>query len=335
MNRTELDEFVEHHKLSPAGVELALELTRSRASAAETREFSIRALRLAGMLSLAAGVIFFVAANWQDLHVFGRFALLQILFLAGFAAALWQPPPLTWGRFGMLASFIMTGALLALFGQTYQTGADVYELFLTWALLGAVFVIASQWSVVLAAWVLVFNVALALFCGLRPDGGLLWVLFGPWGLSYSHQLLLPTALNLLFWFGCERARNAAFAHLAPRWLRRFVLACALMFSTWAGGFAILVGEGGRDIDAMSVLIIAVAFTAVAIHTLRQRTDVFPLTLVASSVIILGLCIIVRGEDSEDLGVIFMMAVWLIVASTIAGRMLVGRVREWRTGENAA
>jgi uncharacterized membrane protein len=336
MNRTELDTFVEHHKLSPAGVELALELTGSRASAFEAREFAIRALRLAGALSLAAGVIFFVAANWQELHVAGRFALLQILFLGGIAAALWQPPPLTLGRFGMLASFIMTGALLALFGQTYQTGADVYELFLTWTLLGTVFVIAGQWSVVLAAWVFVLNVALALFCGFRPQGGLFWTLFEPWGLSDSQLLLLPTVVNLLLWIGCESGRHTQFAHLAPRWLRRFVLTCALGFGTWVGGFAIFADEsGGRDIEVVSLVLIAIALAAVASYTLRQRTDVFPLTAIAASVIVLGTCAIVRANDSGGVGMLFVMALWLVIASTAAGRVLVGRVREWRVGENAA
>ena len=335
MNRTELDAFVEHRKLSTAGVELALELTGARASASETREFAIRALRLAGLLSLAAGVIFFVAANWQELHVFGRFVLLQVLFLGGIAVAFWQPPPLTWGRFGMLASFVMTGALLALFGQTYQTGADVYELFLSWALLGAVFVIASRWSVVLAAWLLVLNVALALFSGFRPQSGLFWVLFGPWSLSDSRLLLLPAAVNFLLWMGCERARNTQFAHLAPRWLRRFMLVCALSFATWAGCFAIFVDESvrqsGRDIDVLSLGWIAGALWVVAIHTLRHRIDVFPLASVAASIIILGTCAIARAvDDFSDAGTALGLALWLIVASTVAGR-----VREWRTGENVA
>lgn len=338
MNRTELDAFVEHRKLSTAGVELALELTRACASASETREFAILALRLAGLLSLAAGVILFVAANWQELHVFGRFVLLQVFFLGGITVAFWQPPPLTWGRFGMLASFIMTGALLALFGQTYQTGADVYELFLTWALLGAVFVIAGRWSVVLAAWLLVLNVALALFSGFRPQSGLFWALFGPWSLSDSRLLLLPAAVNLLLWMGCERARNTQFAYLAPRWLRRFMLVCALAFATWAGCFAIFadqsIGRTDRDIDMVCLVSIAIALAVVAIHTLRQRIDVFPLASVAASVIILGTCAIVRAvDDFSEVGTAFVLALWLIVASTVAGRMLVGRVREWRTGEN--
>ena len=45
-------------------------------------------LRIAGVLSLAAGVVFFVAANWSEIAVFGRFALLELLLLACVVARL-------------------------------------------------------------------------------------------------------------------------------------------------------------------------------------------------------------------------------------------------------
>jgi uncharacterized membrane protein len=75
------------------------------------------------------------------------------------------------GRGATFLAFVATGALLALFGQTYQTGADVYELFLTWALLGLPLVVAAQWGVASAAWVLVLNISLMLFSGWHPAGG--------------------------------------------------------------------------------------------------------------------------------------------------------------------
>ena len=36
-------------------------------------------LRIAGVLSLAAGLVFFVAANWSEIAVFGRFALIELV----------------------------------------------------------------------------------------------------------------------------------------------------------------------------------------------------------------------------------------------------------------
>src|SRR5882757_8172141 len=108
-----------------------LELTHPRPTQAEWRAFAVRLLHAAGLGALGAGVIFFVAANWQAWGLLGRFALLQAGLLICIAAALWRPPPRRTGQAALLLATLFTGALLALFGQSYQTGADGHELFFT------------------------------------------------------------------------------------------------------------------------------------------------------------------------------------------------------------
>jgi hypothetical protein len=162
--RSELDGLAEFYALDVQRTERMLELAGARPSRAEGLRFLATGLRIAGVLSLAAGLVFFVAANWSELTIFGRFALVQLVLVACVAVAWLKPPPASIGRGAVFLAFIAAGALFALFGQTYQTGADIYELFLTWALLGLPLVIAAQWSVASAAWVLVLNTALLLFC---------------------------------------------------------------------------------------------------------------------------------------------------------------------------
>ena len=62
----------------------------------------------------------------------------------------------------MLLAVLFTGALLALFGQTYQTGADLHELFFTWAALALPFALAAVSGAVWALWWCVLNVGLGL-----------------------------------------------------------------------------------------------------------------------------------------------------------------------------
>jgi uncharacterized membrane protein len=107
-------------------------------------------LKGAGVAALGAGVIFFVAANGQDYGVMGRFAILEAAFLVCVGIALWRPSPGAIGQAALILATLLTGALLALFGQSYQTGADLYELFFTWALLALPFAVAgrsgAQWA---------------------------------------------------------------------------------------------------------------------------------------------------------------------------------------------
>lgn len=331
MNRKELDALAAHHGLGEAGVASMLSLARARPTRAELVGFGVRLLQLSGVLSIAAGVVFFVAANWSALAVFGRFALVQGFLVAVVALALWRPPPHPVGRYALLLAFLATGALFALFGQTYQTGADVHELFLNWALLGLALVVAAHWSVAWAAWALVLNVALWLFCGARPETGVLWVAFSFWEMDQSTLLLVPLAVNVALWMVHLALDGTRWGGLAPAWLGRFVLACAVGVGTWAGMIAVLRDDEG----SLGLLATLVVFALIGAHTLRRRVDVFPLAAIEGSLIVLSTTWIAQYWDFDDTGVLFVLAAWLIVASTLSSRWLMRLVRAWDTAESRA
>ena len=333
MDRRVLDALAAHHGLTADGVERMLELAVARPSRADLQGFGVRVLHLAGVLSLAAGVVFFVAANWSALAVFGRFALVEAVLVGAVALALWRPPPQAVGRYALLLAFIVTGALFALYGQTYQTGADVYELFLNWALLGVVFAVAAQWSVVWAAWVLVLNVALWLFCGARPEAGALWVLFSPWSLTTSQLLLVPLLVNVCLWaVGLLLERTDA-ARFAPRWLGRFALAWAVAAGTWAAVIVVVRGASAEGAAGLAVPLLV--FLGVGFVTLRRRADVFPLAAIEGGLIALGAAWIIEAWGLDEIGLFFVLAAWLIVTSTLSGRYLMRLVRAWGGQEASA
>jgi hypothetical protein len=126
----------------------------------------------------------------------------------------------------------------------------------------------------------------------------------------------------------ERGRLAA---LAPAWLGRFVLACAVGFGTWAGAFAII--GSGLDVntsgDALTLIMVLGLLAAIAVFTLRQRRDVFPLALIAASLIVLSTTALGRFLDFDEIGLFFLLSLWLIASSTVSGRLLMRVVRAWR------
>lgn len=320
VKRSELDGLAEFHSLDASKVEALLELAEARPSRAEGLRFLGTCLRIAGVLSLAAGLVFFVAANWSRFAVFGRFALVELVLVACGVLAFVRPPPSTLGRGAAFLAFIATGALLALFGQTYQTGADIYELFLTWALLGLPLAIAAQWSVATAAWVVVLNVALLLFCGWNPAGGLLWAVLGGMDFRPAHLVLGAAWLNTALWFAFELWRVDA----VPDWVRRLILSCAFGFGTWSGVLAVI-----DDGDPVAALGLAAAMIAVAAYAMRRRTDVYPLAVVMGAFIIVSLVWLGTKMTFRDEGMFLLMALWLIGTSTAAGRILTVLTRRWR------
>ena len=81
-------------------------------------------LGAAGIVLLAAALLFAVAFNWDALGHFSRFALVQFTLVIFVAFAWWYSTDTVAGEAALAAACLAVGALLALFGQTYQTGAD-------------------------------------------------------------------------------------------------------------------------------------------------------------------------------------------------------------------
>ena len=102
MDRPALDQFAAAHRLDPAAVEAALGFIGAQPTATEWRAFAARLLHAAGLGALGAGLLFFVAANWQAWGLLGRFALLQAGLLLCVGIALWRPPPQRLGAAALL-----------------------------------------------------------------------------------------------------------------------------------------------------------------------------------------------------------------------------------------
>jgi uncharacterized membrane protein len=323
LTRNELDRIAEQYRLDSRGVDALLEVSQARPSAPQTARFLARLLGIGGLISVAASVVFFVAANWSRLAVFGRFGLLEILLLGCAIAAILKPPPATLGRAALFLAFVTTGALLALFGQTYQTGADVYELFLTWALLGLPLAILGNWSVTSAAWLLVFNLALMLFCGFNPVGGLLWAVFGGQPRQPALLLLAATWLNVILWLAFEQRRVEA----VPGWVRRLAISCAFGFGTWAA----ILGIVDSPSSAIAVAGVLLAMALVGFHAHGKRRDIYPLAVVMGTGIIIGIAFFVEVSDLKEEGILLVLALWLIGSSAFAAKFLASTARDWRTG----
>ena len=72
LSRSELDDLAGHFGLDEAGVGTLLDAADARPGRAATIQFLVRVLRVGGILSLAAGLVFVVAANWSRFAVLGH-----------------------------------------------------------------------------------------------------------------------------------------------------------------------------------------------------------------------------------------------------------------------
>jgi uncharacterized membrane protein len=117
-------------------------------------------------LLVGAGLICWVAANWSSFGRTLQFGLLESLVLISCIGATVAPAL----RTGLaLFALLAIGALFAFYGQTYQTGADPWQLFALWSLLGLPLVIAVSSEAIRVVWIAVSMTAIALWTMPRSE----------------------------------------------------------------------------------------------------------------------------------------------------------------------
>jgi uncharacterized membrane protein len=194
-----------HAALGAAGV---LPATR------DWRTFLDRLLLWSGAVALVAGVVFFVAYNWNDLGKFAKFGLVGLLIVAAVLGYWRLGVDRAAGKASLLVASILLGALLALFGQTYQTGADTWELFANWAALMAPWVLVGRFAGLWMLWIMVANVAIVLYFQVFPS------FFGI-AFSTERQVWALFAFNTAVLVGWELAARRV-SWLDERWAPRLL-----------------------------------------------------------------------------------------------------------------
>ncbi|HET9637642.1 MAG TPA: DUF2157 domain-containing protein [Allosphingosinicella sp.] len=230
-------------------------------SPAEWRGFLGQLTLWLGTISLAASVIFFFAFNWDDLGRFAKFGLVEAAILAGLALFWWLDLDGIAGKALLLLLSFLVGALLALTGQIYQTGADSFQLFAWWAVLILPWVLVGRFSPLWLVWLALLNIAAFLYFQLAWEfEGLLWALFG---------------LNSLALIAWEAAHRSGLEWLRDSWPPRLVAIGSAAFATALIVWAIMDGRGGRS-TVLAVLAYAAWLVAFYFWYRRERADLFML-----------------------------------------------------------
>ena len=88
---------------------------------------------LFSVVFLIAGVTSFTAYNWATMSNVEKLAVPSVLIIAGLLAYLFLEKEI-YKNLAIFFSSFMIGTLFAVYGQVYQTGADVWILFRNWAI---------------------------------------------------------------------------------------------------------------------------------------------------------------------------------------------------------
>ncbi|WP_338725288.1 DUF2157 domain-containing protein [Shewanella baltica] len=287
-----------------------------------------------GALSFASGVIFFFAYNWQSLGRFAKFGLIEVAIVLAIGAFAWlyyranslstashshsHSNQSNDSRFGattangvLLAASVLVGGLLALVGQTYQTGADPWQLFALWALVILPFAWVAGFDGLWLLLVGLINLSIGIFLDSFSH---LWGAF----LDEQGQLLIFICLNLSIYYAFVLlGRNVAGRWHAPILeyvCSLFAMGCFTWFITWLIFDDLLKGDG------FSTWIVCGYFAHLVLGFVifRYRLPrIYPLALGGFSLIAVGAALLIRlmFEDNDPIGGFLFIGLYIILAST--------------------
>lgn len=315
--RLSLYELAARHRLDAGASARLLELAGLDREPALLRPLAVRSVAVLAAALGGFGLILWVAANWAVFGRFGRSGLLIGAVVAmGLGAAL-RPPlraPLA------LLAFLATGGLFAYFGQTYQTGADPWQLFAVWAALGLPLAFGVRSDVLWAPWALVAGSGLSLW--LHAYNGHSWWRSGEVGaqlVSWLLWLALATGLSaaLRRWTG------------AGPWSARL----AMTLATAAITVGALVGLFSEE-PLLYLLALLALGVAAALFATPQAFDVYCVSAVGLGLNVLLVCGLARLflDSNNGLGALFVIgiAAALLLAGTVSA--ILALIRRRAVGE---
>ena len=285
------------------------------------RRLLSRLLLVLGALLSVAGVVFFFAFNWAKLPAWSKLGLLQVSVVASALIALRPASGQLVRQVALLASALLVGPLLGVYGQTYQTGADPWGLFALWAALIVPWALVARTPALFLLEVVLADVAVGLWFGQVFAGASREL----WG------LLAVAGVNAAAWAGWElsAARGALWAR--GRWWPRLQVASSLSLLLVPSVLCIF----GHDPDGASIAGMLAELLLILIGLLAfRRHDLFVVAAAMAAAMVLVTTAIGRGLfvglEARDGGILLMgivVMIEVVIAVTVLRRLGAHREEE--------
>ena len=126
---------------------------------------------LFSVIFLIAGVTSFTAYNWASMSNIEKLAVPSALIVIGFVAYLFLEKEI-YKNLAIFFSSFMIGTLFAVYGQVYQTGADVWILFRNWAIFLIIPMVATGYYSVMTLFSIVVAISTSFYLDLYLSGAI-------------------------------------------------------------------------------------------------------------------------------------------------------------------
>ena len=275
-----------------------------------------------GAALVLTGIVFFFAFNWASIPDLAKLAVIEAGIVLSALGAWVLPAESLPGRLLLMAASVLTGVFLAVFGQIYQTGADVWQLFALWAGLITLWTLIGRFLPLWVLWLGLINLAFYLWWDSTPllrkdDTSALYLM---------HALIIGLVLLAREWLlpDEDTEKAAKFRWLSPQWTRWLLLVGMLVFlfpplMIWIANWET------ASLQVVLSALVAGAITLVLFLAFRfWRPDIAALAmefLMICILVVMGLAILLYDNLFDTLGTTFFTAISAIACFAAAAGYL--------------
>jgi len=259
-----------------------------------------------------AGIIFFFAYNWADLHKFAKIGLVEALILITTGLAFLPKLNANTRNIILTGAAALVGVLFAVFGQVYQTGANAYDFFLAWVIFISLWVWVSNFAPLWLLYLLLINTTIVLYAQQVAKN---WE-----GIYVMTLLFMINTVMLVAFTVLSRCKKELHA---PGWFLNTIALAATTFATI--GMVIAVFDEGSGAPGLLILFTLTAFASGIWYGLKYR-KLFYLSIIPLSIIIIFSALLM--EMSGDESMLLFVCMFIIGSVTVVIKGLIALQRKW-------
>jgi uncharacterized membrane protein len=272
------------------------------------------ALLAAGMAFCSAGVFFFFAYNWAEMHPFAKLGILQGVIMILVLASIVIKSKLFVKQILLIAASLMAGALFAVFGQIYQTGADAYDFFLGWTIFIAIWVLTADFAALWLVFIGLINTTILTFFDQDDDT---WSLIARCNILFAVNMFATISL---IYFGqvIKVIRNK------PNWLVQIISLAAVTSLT----FSIIdsIFDSQHLHTGIAVICLVIFYPAAISYGILTKS-VFWIGMICFSLIAITSAVLTKPFD-EAAGIFLFIAAFIVGSTTLLIYQLLKLKKKW-------
>lgn len=290
---------------------------RNKGLYADRRQWNsfIRMLLIGGGVAfLVSGIIFFFAFNWASLHKFAKFGLVQALIIAATYACLMIKTDERVEGIMLTGASMLVGALFAVYGQEYQTGANAYDFFFGWACFVALWVIVSNFPPLWLLYLVLINTTMfQYFEQVVID----W--------SGHHLAVALFVVNVASFLLLKALEGKPLVQHVPKWLEKVIMLFAL--SALTSSFILGIFERVNPGWLITIGMTIAAYVAGIWYGLFKK-DTFYIAIVGFSAIMVGASFIIKQINSFDGGIFFFIGLFVVGTISALVMQIISLNKRW-------